>query len=54
VYPILAKIFGGLSAQYYFRQFVFGFAFAALIFYLSTNKLQSIQTSMTLFLIVGP
>jgi hypothetical protein len=43
MHPVIAKTFGGLSAQYYFRQFVF--ALAALIFYLSTNKLQSVQTS---------
>ena len=33
MYSIIAKTFGGLSAQYYFRQFLFGLIFPALILF---------------------
>lgn len=35
MHPVIAKTFGGLSSQYYFRQFLFGLAFPALIYVMS-------------------
>jgi hypothetical protein len=35
---VIAQTFGGLSDQYYSRQFVFEFALASIPFYLSTKK----------------
>ncbi len=31
MHPVIAKTFGGLSSQYYFRQLFFGFAFLVLL-----------------------
>ncbi|CCF70495.1 MULTISPECIES: hypothetical protein [Pseudomonadota] len=33
MHPVIAKTFGGLSAQYYVRQFLFGLIFPALILF---------------------
>ncbi|AXV72976.1 hypothetical protein CJO75_02735 [Ralstonia solanacearum] len=33
MHPVIAKTFGGLSAQYYIRQFLFGLILPALIFF---------------------
>jgi len=37
MHPIIQKTLGGLSLQYYFRQFIFGLAIAALIFFMTTQ-----------------
>jgi hypothetical protein len=51
MHPIIQKTLGGLSAQYYFRQFFFGLLVAALIFFTSTLNGRPIQIGM-LFMIV--
>jgi hypothetical protein len=33
MHPVIVKIFGGLSRQYYLRQFVFGLIFPAMIWF---------------------
>ncbi|MGW8342467.1 hypothetical protein Xkhy_14485 [Xanthomonas axonopodis pv. khayae] len=33
MHPVIAKTFGGLSGQYYVRQFLFGLIFPALILF---------------------
>ncbi|MDT4290519.1 hypothetical protein RO575_13205 [Methylomonas sp. MO1] len=38
MHPVIAKTFGGLTRQYYFRQFVFGLIFPALIIYASSQS----------------
>ena len=38
MHPIIARTFGGLTAQYYFRQFVFGLIFPAFIIYASSQS----------------
>lgn len=53
MHPAIKKTFGGLSPQYYFRQFIFGLAIAALIFFMSTQGGRSIPISMLLFTIVS-
>jgi len=37
MHPILQKTFGGLSREYYFRQFVFGLIFPAMIVFVFTH-----------------
>jgi len=35
---VIAKTFGGLTTQYYIRQFIFGLIFPALFYFMSTQK----------------
>lgn len=53
MHPIIQKTLGGLSLQYYFRQFFFGLAIAAFIFFMSTQGERSMPMSMLLFTIVS-
>jgi hypothetical protein len=53
MHPVIAKTFGGLSAQYYFRQFVFGAAITAFIVFMSTQGTQPIKIGMILFMAVS-
>jgi len=41
MHPVIAKTFGGLSARYYVRQFLFGLIFPAFIFFVLTNSKQA-------------
>ena len=38
MHPIIAKTFGGLTPQYYFRQFAFGLFFPAFVIYASSQS----------------
>lgn len=49
MHPVIAKTFGGLSPQYYFRQFVFGLIFSAFIFYIATHAGKNIQYGILAF-----
>mgnify|MGYP001086015253 FL=1 len=40
MHPVIAKTFGGLSARYYVRQFLFGLIFPALILFVLTRGSQ--------------
>ncbi len=35
--PVITKTFGGLSRQYYFRQFVFGLIFPAIVVFMANS-----------------
>ena len=49
MHPIIEKTFGGLSTQYYFRQFVFGLAMSALVVFLAIRGPEGITTGQILF-----
>lgn len=53
MHPVILKTLGGLSLQYYFRQFFFGLAVAAFIFFMSTQGGRSMSIGMVLFTIVS-
>ena len=53
MHPVIQKTLGGLSKQYYFRQFIFGLVIAALIFFMSTQGGRSMPIGMLLFTIVS-
>jgi hypothetical protein len=53
MHPVIAKTFGGLSSQYYFRQFVFGLIFPALYFFVSSKGNHAMQAAMIVFLVVN-
>lgn len=53
MHPVIQKALGGLSKQYYFRQFIFGLVIAALIFFMSTQGGRSMPIGMLLFTIVS-
>ncbi len=53
MHPIIQKTLGGLSRQYYFRQFFFGLLVAAFVFFLSTQGGRSMPTSVLLFTVVN-
>jgi len=38
MHPVIAKTFGGLTPQYYFRQFVFGLIFPALMYFMLSRS----------------
>ncbi|WP_239480694.1 hypothetical protein [Parashewanella hymeniacidonis] len=41
---ILLKTFGGLSKEYYFRQFFFGLLFPALFYFIATSSPEEMKT----------
>ena len=53
MHPVIQKTLGGLSKQYYFRQFIFGLVIAALIFFMSTQGGRSMPIGMLHFTIVS-
>lgn len=53
MHPVIAKTFGGLSPQYYFRQFVFGLAFPLFIYFMTSKGTHPIQISMVLLMVVN-
>ena len=53
MHPIIQKTLGGLSPQYYFRQFFFGIVVAALIIFKSTQGGRSMPIDMLLFTVVS-
>ena len=50
---VIYKTFGGLSPQYYFRQFFFGLLVAAFIYFMSTQGGRSMPINMLLFTVVS-
>lgn len=50
---ILEKTFGGLSKQYYIRQFIFGVGISVCVFLLSTAGNKPVQISVILFSIIS-
>jgi len=53
MHPVIQKTLGGLSMQYYIRQFLFGLAVAALFFFMSTQGGRSMPIGMLLFTVVS-
>lgn len=53
MHPVIQKTLGGLSPQYYFRQFFFGLVVAALIFFMSTQGGRSMPIGMLFFTVVS-
>lgn len=51
--PIIQKTFGGLTKQYYFRQFVFGLIFPAFFIFLQVQQPKELSEAVPIFLIVG-
>ncbi|MEB0048441.1 MULTISPECIES: hypothetical protein [unclassified Pseudomonas] len=49
MHPVLAKTFGGLSAQYYIRNFLFGLIFPVLIYTALTHSSTGVFTLGTFF-----
>ena len=50
MHPILAKSFGGLSTQYYVRQFLFGLIFPALLLFILSHGSKPVAVPVTLLL----
>lgn len=53
MHPVIQKTLGGLSAQYYFRQFFFGLIVAAFIVFMSTRGERPMPIGALLFIIVN-
>ena len=54
MHPVIQKTLSGLSKQYFFRQFFFGLAIAAFIFFMSTQGGErSMPINMVIFTIVN-
>jgi hypothetical protein len=53
MHPVVQKTLGGLSPQYYFRQFFFGLLVAAFVFFMSTQGGRTMSASMLFFTIVS-
>jgi hypothetical protein len=53
MHPVIAKTFGGLTPQYYFRQFVFGLIFPAFMYYMSTQGGRSVPINMIVFMVIS-
>lgn len=46
MHPVIARTFGGLSPQYYFRQFIFGLIFPALMTFVLSRSTHAIPLVM--------
>jgi len=53
MHPVVQKTFGGLSAQYYWRHFLFGLAIATLVYFMSTKGDRPIQVALLLFAMIS-
>lgn len=53
MHPVIQKTLGGLSAQYYFRQFFFGLVVAAFVFVMSTQGGKSMPIGMLFFTVIS-
>lgn len=53
MHPVLAKTFGGLSASYYIRHFVFGLGFLAFILLITSQGKHSLHFDTILMLVVN-
>ena len=50
---IIQKTIGGISPQYYFRQFIFGLIFPLLFYYMTTQSGKSIPVDIFTFFVVS-
>lgn len=53
MHPLLAKTFGGLSAAYYIRQFMFSLLLAVIFVSLASRSPHAMSFGMAVFLIVN-
>jgi len=53
MHPVIVKTFGGLSASYYFRQFIFGLAFPIFIYLMTSRGGQSVHASLFLMMVAN-
>ncbi|MBK9393302.1 MAG: hypothetical protein IPN40_05185 [Uliginosibacterium sp.] len=53
MHPVIAKTFGGLSTQYYLRQFVFGLLIPAMLYFLFSQAKQPIQISLVIVAVIN-
>lgn len=53
MHPVIAKTFGGLSASYYIRQFIFGLAFPVFICLMTSKGPHPLNLPMLLMLVVN-
>jgi hypothetical protein len=53
MHPIIAKTFGGLSPQYYFRHFVFGLVFPVFIYFMMSRGAHPIQIGAIAMIMVN-
>jgi len=53
MHPIIQKTFGGLSTQYYLRNFIFGLLVSTFVFYLSTQGGSNIKLEPLFFIVLN-
>lgn len=53
MYPVLAKTFGGLSAPYYLRHFIFGLAFPIFVFMMLSQSSRPIHMPLVLMMVLN-
>lgn len=53
MHPVIAKTFGGLSASYYIRQFVFGLAFPVFAYLMVSQTNKPLHLPMLLMMVVN-
>jgi hypothetical protein len=53
MHPVIKKTLGGLSPQYYFRQFFFGLAITVIYFFLATQDGKSLPGGMLIFTVIN-
>jgi hypothetical protein len=52
MHPVLAKTLGGLTTQYYFRQFFFGFGMAVVMYFFMSLGTHGVPIPMIFFMAV--
>lgn len=53
MHPVIQKTLGGLSPQYYLRQFFFGLVVAAFVFFMATQGGKSMPVGMLFFTVIS-
>ena len=53
MHPVIAKTFGGLTARYYFRHFIFGLAFTIFIYTMVSQSSRPLSPSVILIMTVN-
>lgn len=53
MHPVIAKTFGGLSAAYYFRQFIFGLLFPVFIYMVTSAEKHALPLPMLLMFVAN-
>lgn len=53
MHPAIIKSFGGLSAQYYIRQFIFGLIFPAFIIFMASQSAKPLHGGTITFMVIS-